>query len=97
MEPLNTGQYISQTFWFPARVHKTRLRIAPHPRFDEVSARPRGFRQNTNRPFPQVVRDFGRIDAIESGLIKIPQLAVRDTSGNACPDISTSGVGYFHS
>jgi len=27
------------------------------------------------------VSDFGLIDAIESGLVKIPQLAIRDTSG----------------
>lgn len=35
---------------------------------------------NTGRPFPWVVSDFGLIDAIESGLVKIPQLAVRDNS-----------------
>lgn len=35
---------------------------------------------NTGRPFPWVVCDFGLIDAIESGLVKIPQLAVRDNS-----------------
>lgn len=45
--------------------------------------------QATNRPFPWVVSDFGLIDAIESGLVKIPQLAVRDTTGNAIP-------GYFN-
>lgn len=37
--------------------------------------------QETNRPFPWTVSDFGLIDAIESGLVKIPQLAVRDTTG----------------
>ncbi|MCE9611615.1 MAG: DEAD/DEAH box helicase family protein [Chthoniobacter sp.] len=37
--------------------------------------------QDTNRPFPWTVSDFGLIDAIESGLVKIPQLAVRDTTG----------------
>ncbi len=37
--------------------------------------------QDTNRPFPWTVSDFGLIDAIESGLVKIPQLAVRDTMG----------------
>ena len=42
-----------------------------------------------NRPFPWVVSDFGLIDAIESGLVKIPQLAVRDTTGSAIP-------GYFN-
>ncbi len=45
--------------------------------------------QETNRPFPWVVSDFGLTDAIESGLVKIPQLAVRDPSGAAIP-------GYFN-
>ncbi len=45
--------------------------------------------QSANRPFPWVVSDFGLIDAIESGLVKIPQLAVRDTTGAAIP-------GYFN-
>ncbi len=41
--------------------------------------------QETNRTFPWVVSDFGLTDAIESGLVKIPQLAVRDISGNEIP------------
>ena len=45
--------------------------------------------QDANRPFPWVVSDFGLVDAIESGLVKIPQLAVRDTSGSPIP-------GYFN-
>lgn len=45
--------------------------------------------QDTNRCFPWVVSDFGLTDAIESGLVKIPQLAVRDTSGSEIP-------GYFN-
>ena len=45
--------------------------------------------QDANRPFPWVVSDFGLIDAIESGLVKIPQLAVRDPSGADIP-------GYFN-
>lgn len=45
--------------------------------------------QETNRPFPWVVSDFGLTDAIESGLVKIPQLAVRDTTGTEIP-------GYFN-
>ena len=45
--------------------------------------------QDANRPFPWVVSDFGLIDAIESGLVKIPQLAVRDTTGKPVP-------GYFN-
>ena len=53
--------------------------------------------QETNRPFPWVVSDFGLIDAIESGLVKIPQLAVRDTTGGRFPATSTSGIGSFPS
>jgi type III restriction enzyme len=45
--------------------------------------------QETNRTFPWVVNDFGLTDAIESGLVKIPQLAVRDTTGAEIP-------GYFN-
>ncbi|MDO8432455.1 MAG: DEAD/DEAH box helicase family protein [Candidatus Binatus sp.] len=41
--------------------------------------------QETNRTFPWVVSDFGLTDAIESGLTKIPQLVVRDTTGNPVP------------
>ena len=41
--------------------------------------------QETNRTFPWVVSDFGLTDAIESGLTKIPQLVVRDTSGQPVP------------
>jgi len=44
---------------------------------------------DTNRIFPWVVSEFGLTDAIESGLVKIPQLAVRDTTGAAIP-------GYFN-
>jgi type III restriction enzyme len=43
----------------------------------------------TNTIFPWVVSDFGLTDAIESGLVKIPQLAVRDSSGREIP-------GYFN-
>lgn len=35
----------------------------------------------TNRIFPWVVSEFGLTDAIESGLVKIPQLAVTDPTG----------------
>lgn len=35
----------------------------------------------TNRVFPWIVSDFGLTDAIESGLVKIPQLAVSDPTG----------------
>ncbi len=45
--------------------------------------------QSTNHTFPWVVSDFGLVDSIESGLVKIPQLAVRDTTGAEIP-------GYFN-
>jgi type III restriction enzyme len=45
--------------------------------------------QETNKTFPWVVSEFGLTDAIESGLVKVPQLAVRDTTGNEIP-------GYFN-
>ncbi|HZU45410.1 MAG TPA: DEAD/DEAH box helicase family protein, partial [Terriglobales bacterium] len=38
-----------------------------------------------NRPFPWVVSDFSLVDSIESGLVKIPQLAIRDTTGREIP------------
>ncbi len=41
--------------------------------------------QEQNKPFPWIVSDFGLIDAIESGLVKIPQLAIRDTTGQEYP------------
>jgi type III restriction enzyme len=41
--------------------------------------------QETNRIFPWVMSDFSLTDAIESGLVKIPQLAVRDTTGAQIP------------
>jgi type III restriction enzyme len=41
--------------------------------------------QETNRTFPWVMSDFGLTDAIESGLTKIPQLVVRDTTGATVP------------
>lgn len=37
------------------------------------------------RPFPWVISDFGLIDAIESGIVKIPQLPVQDSTGAPIP------------
>jgi len=44
-----------------------------------------GGRADVNKIFPWVVSDFGLTDAIESGLVKIPQLAVRDSTGAEIP------------
>lgn len=41
--------------------------------------------QATNRIFPWTVSDFGLTDSIESGLTKIPQLVVTDTTGEKPP------------
>jgi type III restriction enzyme len=42
--------------------------------------------RQTGKPFPWVVSDFGLVDAIEAGLVKIPQLALSDDSGQERPD-----------
>jgi type III restriction enzyme len=39
----------------------------------------------TNTVFPWVVSDFSLTDAIESGLVKVPQLVARDGNGQALP------------
>lgn len=53
--------------------------------------------QDTNKPFPWVVSDFALTDAIESGLVKIPQLAVRDTSGQTIGGDPAGGApAYFN-
>jgi type III restriction enzyme len=38
-----------------------------------------GYREGS--PFPWLVSDFGLVDAIESGIVKIPRLPVSDTTG----------------
>lgn len=50
----------------------------------DLSATPfyiQGSGNEVGRPFPWVVSDFGLLDAIESGLVKIPQLPSRDPTG----------------
>ncbi|WP_310596207.1 BPTD_3080 family restriction endonuclease [Sphingomonas sp.] len=50
----------------------------------DLSATPfyiQGSGNEVGQPFPWVVSDFGLLDAIESGLVKIPQLPARDVSG----------------
>jgi type III restriction enzyme len=36
-------------------------------------------------PFPWIVSDFGLVDAIESGIVKIPRLPVQDVTGRPDP------------
>lgn len=50
----------------------------------DLSATPfyiQGSGNEVGKPFPWIVSDFGLLDAIESGLVKIPQLPSRDVSG----------------
>lgn len=50
----------------------------------DLSATPfylRGSGYPEGQPFPWLVSDFGLVDAIESGIVKIPRLPVKDTSG----------------
>ncbi|MDQ3698960.1 MAG: DEAD/DEAH box helicase family protein [Gemmatimonadota bacterium] len=42
-----------------------------------------GYAEGT--PFPWLVSDFGLVDAIESGIVKIPRIPVSDTSGRPEP------------
>jgi len=37
-------------------------------------------------PFPWLISDFGLVDAIESGIVKIPRLPVSDTTGRPEPE-----------
>ena len=53
--------------------------LSATPFFIQGSGYPEG------RPFPWIVSDFGLVDAIESGLVKIPRLPVQDTTGRPDP------------
>lgn len=51
----------------------------------DLSATPfyiQGSGNEVGKPFPWVVSDFGLLDAIESGLVKVPQLPARDITGS---------------
>lgn len=54
----------------------------------DLSATPfylKGSGHPEGRPFPWLVSDFGLVDAIESGIVKIPRLPVLDTTGRPDP------------
>jgi type III restriction enzyme len=54
----------------------------------DLSATPfylKGSGHPEGRPFPWIVSDFGLVDAIESGIVKIPRLPVMDTTGRPDP------------
>ena len=61
----------------------------------DLSATPfyiKGSGHPEGHPFPWLVSDFGLVDAIESGIVKIPRLPVQDTDAGR-PDPNTSGSG----
>jgi type III restriction enzyme len=54
----------------------------------DLSATPfyiKGSGHPEGRPFPWIVSDFGLVDAIESGIVKIPRLPVSDVTGKPEP------------
>jgi type III restriction enzyme len=54
----------------------------------DLSATPfyiQGSGNEVGKPFPWVVSDFSLLEAIESGLVKIPQLPMQDASGAKTP------------
>jgi type III restriction enzyme len=53
--------------------------LSATPFYLQGSGRPEG------APFPWLVSDFGLVDAIESGIVKIPRLPVSDTTGRPEP------------
>lgn len=75
----------------------------------DLSATPfyiKGSGHPEGRPFPWLVSDFGLVDAIESGIVKIPRLPIMDTTGLPDPkyfklwqrireDLERLGAGNF--
>ncbi|MBN1423939.1 DEAD/DEAH box helicase family protein [Candidatus Fermentibacteria bacterium] len=58
---------------------KTCVDLSATPFYIKGSGYPEG------EPFPWIVSDFGLVDAIESGITKIPRLPVSDTTGRPDP------------
>jgi type III restriction enzyme len=74
------------TVWVEAldKVNKVRginfcLDMSATPFYIKGSGHPEG------EPFPWLVSDFGLVDAIESGIVKIPRIPVDDNSGQPIP------------
>ena len=54
----------------------------------DLSATPfyiQGSGNEVGKPFPWIVSDFGLLEAIEAGMVKIPQLPARDVTGAETP------------
>src|SRR5438270_3743958 len=81
-EELADDYEVESTVWLDGldRVHKNRrinfcIDLSATPYYLARAG------EETNKIFPWVVSDFGLTDAIESGLVKVPQLAHSDPSG----------------
>lgn len=66
------------------RIHRVRginfsLDLSATPYYIGGSGREEG------TPFEWIVSDFGLVDAIESGLVKVPRIPIDDNSGDAAP------------
>jgi type III restriction enzyme len=46
----------------------------------------KGSGYHEGKPFPWIVSDFGLVDAIESGIVKIPRVPVKDNTGALIPE-----------
>lgn len=75
------------TVWVGAldKINKARginfcLDMSATPFYIKGSGHPEG------QPLPWLVSDFGLVDAIESGIVKIPRIPVDDNSGRPIPD-----------
>lgn len=74
------------TVWIQglARIHRDReiLRCLD---FSATPMYPGGIKGKAWQPFEWIVSDFALVDAIESGLVKIPRIPTDDNSGRAVP------------
>lgn len=64
------------------------LDLSATPFYLKGSGHPEG------RPFPWLISDFGLVDAIESGIVKIPRLPVKDTTART-DDAGRPDPRYF--
>jgi len=78
------------TIWISGldMIHKARqintvIDLSATPFYIQGSGHPEG------TPFPWIVSDFGLVDAIESGIVKIPQVPVDSNSGRPQPEYFT--------
>ena len=81
------------TIWITGidRIHKAR-KVLKCFDLSATPFKPTGRDNQEETLFPWIVSDFGLYDAIESGLVKTPKIAVRDDS-NISPDVKSK---FFH-